>query len=237
MISLKSLLVPTGWKKLGCYADPNNSKVLKDTYTRGLTNLTLESCLRSCAAAGYKYAGIEWSEECACGNTVTSGSTLLSDSQCSMPCAGLTFGATGVGFCGGPTRMSVYQLTGTTPATTTSVASSTVVKQSTSARASTASTSASTPTTASYVSLGCILDDSTRVMNGSRTIVKSVNECAQIGKASARKYFGLENGNECYVSDLLSKNIPSTGCNIPCSSGGATGGCGGNWRLNLYQFS
>ena len=124
-LHLKFALVMPGWKKIGCYADPDNSNVLKDTYTRGLTNLTPDLCLSSCAAAGYKYAGIEWSEECACGNTITPGSARLSDNQCPMPCAGLTFGATGAGFCGGPRRMTVYQSTGRPITSGTSVATAT----------------------------------------------------------------------------------------------------------------
>jgi hypothetical protein len=40
-----------------------------------------------------------------------------------------------------------------------------------------------------------------RVMNQSRTSVRSVDDCARIGKASGRRYFGLENGSECYVAD------------------------------------
>ncbi|KAJ9103632.1 hypothetical protein QFC19_004207 [Naganishia cerealis] len=107
-----ALSVPSGWQKLGCYADPANSKTLKDTYTRGLTSLTLETCLASCAAKGFKYAGVEWSQECACANSITSGSSLVADGQCPMSCAGLTFGATGAGYCGGSNTMTIYQATG-----------------------------------------------------------------------------------------------------------------------------
>lgn len=124
--------------------------------------------------------------------------------------------------CSGPSTITIT-LTTYLSTTTKTISSST--------------TTQTFPTPLSYVSLGCILDDTTRVMNKTWTKVNSVEECARIGKASGRKYFGMENGNECYVADLLSKNIPSTGCNIPCSSGGASGGCGGYWRLNLYQFS
>lgn len=140
-------LVMPGWKEIGCYADPDNSNALKDTYTRGLTNLALESCLGSCAAAGYKYAGIEWSEGCACGNTITPGSARLSDNQCPMPCAGLAFGATGAGFCGGPRRMTVYQSTGTPIASGTSVATATARETSTPLAASSSSDVAAPATT------------------------------------------------------------------------------------------
>ncbi|KAI5453552.1 hypothetical protein NCC49_005378 [Naganishia albida] len=113
-ITSMAISVPSGWQKVGCYADPDGTNALKDKYTRGLTSLTLDSCLASCAAAGYKYAGIEWSQECACGNAITAGSTPLSDNQCPMPCAGLSFGATGVGYCGGSRKMTIYQRGSTT---------------------------------------------------------------------------------------------------------------------------
>ena len=131
--------------------------------------------------------------------------------------------ATSTGSCPAPSTVTVT-VTSYVPTPQTSTTSS--------------SASQSSPTASSnYVSLGCILDDSSRVMNQSRTSVRSVDDCARIGKASGRRYFGLENGSECYVADVLSKNVPTTGCNAPCPSGTSSGGCGGTWRINLYEFA
>ena len=93
------------------------------------------------------------------------------------------------------------------------------------------------PISSTYISLGCILDDSSRVMNTTWTNVGSVDDCARIAKSAGRRYFGIENGKACFVADTLSKTIPSTGCDTPCSSGAGSGQCGGSWRLNLYEFS
>lgn len=142
-----ALSIPSGWQKLGCYADPSGSNALKDTYTRGLTSLTVESCLASCAAKGYKYAGIEWAQECACGNSITAGSSLVADGQCPMACAGLTFGATGAGYCGGSNKMTIYQATGAVAAVANAV--NAVVSTSSSASRAASSTLSSASQTSS----------------------------------------------------------------------------------------
>lgn len=140
-----------------------------------------------------------------------------------------------------PWSRGLYQRaasTGSCPGPTTVTVTTTVYL---SAPQTTATSSTATQTSAvangGYVSLGCILDESSRVMNQTWTSARSVEDCARIGKASGRRYFGIENGGECYVSDVLSKKVLTTGCDAPCASGGANGGCGGSWRLNLYEFA
>ena len=103
--------------------------------------------------------------------------------------------------------------------------------------ASSTSASQTSSVLSGHVSLGCIVDDSARVMNKTWTMVRSVDECARIGRASGRRYFGIEAGNECFVADIVSKRNLATGCDRPCPSGGLAGECGGHWRMNLYDFS
>lgn len=140
---------------------------------------------------------------------------------------GLYQRATSTGSCPAPTTVTV---------TVTSYLSAPQSTAQTTATSS-AATQTSPVANGGYVSLGCILDDSSRVMNQTWTSARSVEDCARIGKASGRRYFGIENGGECYVSDVLSKKVPTTGCDAPCGPGGASGGCGGSWRLNLYEFA
>jgi hypothetical protein len=139
-----------------------------------------------------------------------------------------------------PRSRALYQRATSTlacPAPSTVTVTVTAYVSGTTQSSASPTVSQASPTAVNYVSLGCITDDSSRAMNQTRTSVKSVDECARIGKASGRRYFGIENGFECYVADVLSKNVPSTGCDTPCSSGTVAGGCGGPWRLNLYEFS
>ncbi|KIM96518.1 hypothetical protein OIDMADRAFT_148350 [Oidiodendron maius Zn] len=55
------------WTNIGCYTEATNARALTgDSYVSS-TNMTGESCLAFCA--GFTYAGVEYSEECYCGNT------------------------------------------------------------------------------------------------------------------------------------------------------------------------
>ena len=52
--------------------------------------MTPETCMSTCAGKGFSMAGVEFGQECYCGNTLANGlgQPLSDDSQCNMPCAG-----------------------------------------------------------------------------------------------------------------------------------------------------
>jgi hypothetical protein len=68
-----------------------------------MPNMTVEMCLDH--AAAYKYAGIEYGQECWYGNTLTPGSTVASSqSACASACLG-----NAAETCGGGWLLTLYQ--------------------------------------------------------------------------------------------------------------------------------
>ena len=90
----------------GCWTEPaSGGRALAAAYYPSNV-LTVPQCVAACQ--GYKYAGTEYSEECYCANSFTTGSVLAPDGDCSMTCAGNTNT-----YCGGPNRLTVYINNGT----------------------------------------------------------------------------------------------------------------------------
>ena len=73
--------------------------------------MTPNMCLDRCAQYGYHAAGLEYGEECYCGdpaNMATHGSTFRPEAECSIVCPG-----NASAICGGLSRLTTYFWTGT----------------------------------------------------------------------------------------------------------------------------
>ncbi|CAD6573504.1 MAG: hypothetical protein TREMPRED_000836 [Tremellales sp. Tagirdzhanova-0007] len=68
-------------------------------------------CAMFCASKGFSIAGVEFGDECYCGNSLigTSLANVLRTDSCGMECAGALYGR---GFCGGSSNLTVYEYTG-----------------------------------------------------------------------------------------------------------------------------
>ena len=91
-----------------CVSEPSDGRLLGDQKLNA-GNMTIELCLKTCY--DYKWAGVEYGQECWCGNTLSlSGSagatsgTNVSDSECSFLCPGNS-----TEYCGAGVRMSLYK--------------------------------------------------------------------------------------------------------------------------------
>ncbi|KAF8882972.1 copper radical oxidase [Infundibulicybe gibba] len=103
------------WTALGCYSDAVNGA--PRTLPNAMTppgSLTIESCTTTCFNAGFQYSGTEFSdlyihalESTDCGSSIASTGVLSAVTDCNMVCAGNSSE-----FCGGPNRLSLYNLTG-----------------------------------------------------------------------------------------------------------------------------
>ncbi|KAM0476202.1 hypothetical protein ACHAPX_006619 [Trichoderma viride] len=106
----------TGWNFRGCYTDSVNARALTaEGVPNGPTSMTVEACQSVCKGLGFTLAGLEFADECYCGNSLANGNTIAPDGNtgCNMACAGNAAES-----CGGSNRLDVYsfgQANGTQP--------------------------------------------------------------------------------------------------------------------------
>ncbi|KAI8965802.1 putative glyoxal oxidase [Daldinia sp. FL1419] len=102
------------WKYQGCYEDNvNNKRTLFWSLRFPDTKMTPEMCLGKCASFGYAAGGMEYGEECYCGDPMdvdASGATLRPEDECNIVCAG-----NASAICGGGARLSMYYWIGEKP--------------------------------------------------------------------------------------------------------------------------
>ena len=113
---------PPGWGALGCYTDAGTRTLTTGMgVAGGASKMTVALCTAACQGAGYSLAGVEYADECYCGNTFSNGGGPAPDgaSGCNMVCAGNSSE-----YCGGPNRLDVYKL-GATPTSQSAAPAST----------------------------------------------------------------------------------------------------------------
>lgn len=94
------------WTYQGCYQDNGNQK--RTFYWQNIfaKTMTPKQCLDRCAQFGYMAAGLEYGQECYCGdpeNINTSGAKKMPETDCGIPCPG-----DGSAICGGGSRLTTY---------------------------------------------------------------------------------------------------------------------------------
>jgi hypothetical protein len=206
----------SGWSYSGCYVDQTNGRILSNQQPDSST-LTPQSCISACSAAGYSVAGVEYADQCFCGNAIVNGGTKSSSGGCTMACSGDSADS-----CGGPGLMDIYYtgtLTTSAPATVQT---------------------SGLPSGWQYT--GCISDNV-----GSRTlpIQQNVNNndattCLQACGSAGYDVAGLEYSSQCFCgsqADVTSSGASSsTQCTMACS-GDSTYLCGGPGALTYYTAS
>lgn len=85
-----------------CAADNVNS-ARSIPYSLSNPSATVESCLAQCKTAGYAVCGLSYGGECYGGAALSSASSTIADSKCSMKCNG-----DAAQTCGGPNALDVY---------------------------------------------------------------------------------------------------------------------------------
>ncbi|KAJ7057174.1 WSC domain-containing protein, partial [Mycena amicta] len=200
--------LPTGWAYVSCMQD-GNARLLNG-YTFSNSSMTVESCIGTCKARGFIYAGIENANECWCDNTISTanggGVAAGSASECNMACAGNSNEICGAGF-----RISLY---------TKTVSNITAL-----------------PT--GWSPSMCAIDNNSRVLVGYQATDTALTPASCINKCASLSYVlaGVENGQECYCANILTNNpmgARDDQCNVPCA-GDSSQNCGGGWRVMIYQ--
>lgn len=180
---------------VGCYSEATQGRALTGNAPQApATGFTIELCQAACS--GFTYFGMEYSNECYCGNTINAGSAVQASSDpavnnCNMLCTGNQ-----TEYCGGPGRLNMYAVNGSA-----SVSSSTIT-----------GTPSATPTPSGPITvgdfgiwhyLGCYSEATNmRALTGKANPISgasvSVDACA--AACSAYSYFGVEYAGECKFS-------------------------------------
>ncbi|GJE85355.1 DUF1996 and WSC domain-containing protein [Phanerochaete sordida] len=217
------------WSPAGCVQDGPARALTGHTFTS--SSMTIETCTATCGQLGFTLAGIEYGQECHCGNSFVNnlGQQLDAGRACYMTCNG-----NGNEKCGGTWTMTVLQLNGAAPAAPSAPAAS-----STPAPANNSGSGSSAA--GAWASAGCVQDGAARALTGysftsaSMTTALCQSTCASKGFSLA----GIEYGQECYCGNSLVNGLgqqlnAGPACYMTCS--GAPGEkCGGTWTLSLYK--
>ncbi|KAJ1331407.1 glyoxal/methylglyoxal oxidase [Microdochium nivale] len=111
--SVKTTGLNNTWGYQGCYvATANNERVMPWQIILPNTNSPQE-CLSRCGQFGYAAGGMEYGEECYCGDPsdiINAGVAKRPEAECNMPCSGDP-----TALCGGGARQTLYYWNGTTP--------------------------------------------------------------------------------------------------------------------------
>ncbi|GFP58089.1 hypothetical protein ACSS6W_006980 [Trichoderma asperelloides] len=101
------------YKYYGCYNETTQVPGSADTRALGggideslPGQMTVPKCLAFCGSGDteYRYAGLEWSRECWCAQTLSGIAEKLDDTACNYPCEGDNTTA-----CGGSLKLTVYR--------------------------------------------------------------------------------------------------------------------------------
>ncbi|KAL5480284.1 hypothetical protein ACEPAI_1554 [Sanghuangporus weigelae] len=101
--------LPGNWKYVGCLAEPGADRVFPYQIIFEKNN-SATNCLSLCSTYGYPAAGMEFGDECWCGDVediVNNGGTNASEADCAMACSGDP-----IHLCGGAERLSLYEWEG-----------------------------------------------------------------------------------------------------------------------------
>ncbi|KAH7925711.1 copper radical oxidase-like protein [Leucogyrophana mollusca] len=208
--------LPGAWSALGCYTDNGGARTLSAAFYADTTSMTIESCITFCSTGSntYIYAGVEYAQECYCGNFIEGGATNVTTSDCNMACTGDTSE-----FCGAGNRLDIFYSGAQPPASPITV-----------------------PSVGNWMSLGCYSDSAaTRALPYGITVAGSVTAetCTSACYNAGYPLAGMEYSDECYCGLVLGSGSalsPATDCDMTCA-GNSSEYCGGPNRLTVYNYT
>ena len=233
---------PPGWGYKGCYTDGGARTLTTQVATEGGAGaLTVAKCTTACKAGNYKYAGVEYSGECFCGNVFSNGGGPAPDgeAQCNMVCNGNQ-----QEYCGGPNRLNLYEA-GAAPATTepaTTEPATTEPATTTRPARETTTTEATGATglPAGWSYKGCWVDNANgRILVSGNPIDPdlTVEKCIATCRGKGYSVAGMEYSSECFCGNAIIQGgeeaSSESDCNMNCG-GNANQKCGGPNRMSIY---
>jgi hypothetical protein len=108
----QNISLPGSWQYAGCVVDNANNNAHALPWQLIIpNNNSATTCLSQCSAYGYMVGGMEYGEECYCGDLddlTNGGAVAAPESDCNMVCPG-----NNAAICGAGNRISLYKWTGT----------------------------------------------------------------------------------------------------------------------------
>ncbi|KAI0721948.1 hypothetical protein C8T65DRAFT_692089 [Cerioporus squamosus] len=211
--SFATPFIPLNWTTLSACAVDNADRIIADDVTTQTTDNTPASCIESCAALGFGYAGVEFGNECHCGTGLDDAVESAPGSDCNVACVG-----DGTLSCGGSWRIQVYTFPALRPG---AWAYQGCIANAPDAPAFTTDTS--TQTFATNLDL--------------------VNQCLQACSRQSFTFAGVENAGTCQCSNggiaTDAQKVSEAECNSLCPLPGDAGFefCGGVQRLGVFKFT
>ena len=212
-----------------CAVENNPGRQLSN-FLYASQNNTNEMCITACGAAGYKYCGSQYLQECWAGNSIPIQSSLERD--CNYACTGsINETCGGNGYFHNGSYISLFM----NPALPEGAKNPTGGNN---GGGNTAVSLASPATIGSFAFVGCYTEASAgralqnRVDNDTGMTLEF---CAS--QMIAYKYFGVEYWQECYGDNVLGPGSALThlsDCSFACP-GNSSEACGAGNRLQLYQ--
>ncbi|KAH1434190.1 hypothetical protein KXX32_000683 [Aspergillus fumigatus] len=95
-----------GWAWIGCARDYINFEHILAESSSSSDDMTVQKCIQTCKKGGYTYAGVEYSRECYCGNSIAPEKmpSVSPMGKCLHPCSGDPSQN-----CGGSGYIGLYQ--------------------------------------------------------------------------------------------------------------------------------
>ncbi|KAK0614093.1 hypothetical protein B0T14DRAFT_486177 [Immersiella caudata] len=193
---------------LGCYTELPNGRALSGASYISSSDMTLDSCAAFCS--DFKYFATQYAAECYCGNVLSSLSTEVSVTDCSMPCSGNP-----LQYCGAGNRLQLYErddITVVTPFHPAQIGS--------------------------WIFDGCRTEATgTRALSGAATAspAMTLEVCAEFCEGFT--CFGTEYGGECYCGNGFAEGsveVAEGECSMVCT-GDVGSWCGAGNRLSVYR--
>lgn len=202
-------------KYLGCFKDKGDPLGTTGRDLNGAVfnrkDMTVELCSELCSKRGYRYAGVQFSSWCFCGNRY---GTFGKANNCNMKCSGNSSE-----ICGGSWANSVYKA----KKYVTNVSSHSSSKH-----------------IKSYLGCfkdkGDPFGTRGRDLNGKFVSAAdmTIQKCLGICASARYPYAGVEYGKQCFCGRSYGKFGRANNCNMHCS-GDNSEICGGFWAIGVYS--
>ncbi|CCM05267.1 uncharacterized protein FIBRA_07478 [Fibroporia radiculosa] len=204
--------IPLNWTTQYACAVDVPSRVISGDVTTQSTNNTPASCIESCDAADYIYAGVEYGDECHCGTGLVGTPTTAPESDCDIACSGDADLS-----CGGSWRIQIYK-SPALPGGGWALEGCFV----------------DTPTTPAF--------GSPVVHQTFSTNLDLIDQCVDYCQHIGYPFSGVENATDCQCSFGFAngvEQVDESECNslCPLPPGDGSEYCGGPQRLMVYEYT